>query len=253
MDTYTLSEYKIEQADNSLFALHSHDEYEILIFLKGDSHYIIEDKTYLLEAGDVIIIRKHEMHRIYHNSNSEYHRIVIMVSPEFFKSRNCSEYENAFLNPLTKKGNKINSEIVHSSGLHDAIVRLKKYSDNFKNTSSPVVDSVIVEILYIINSIVSFTKADVVNKQLKPVISYINNNFTEEITLDTLSEKFFISKFHLCRIFREATGLTIQGYVKSKRLLYAKELIQNGMNMTEAAMCAGFNNYSSFYRAYKSK
>ena len=50
---------------------------------------VIEGKEYFLESGDVIIVRKHEMHRMYHNSNAKYHRMILMVNPEFFINHNC--------------------------------------------------------------------------------------------------------------------------------------------------------------------
>lgn len=253
MNTYDCNEWQTEQSDNSHFRLHSHDEYEIFMFIEGDSRYIVEDKVYTLEPGDVLIIRKHEMHRIFHNSQTKYDRFVIMVSPQFFIEKNCIEYEEAFLENMKHKGNKIDSRTVYSSGLYDAIMRLKKYSHDFTCCYSPVTDSVIVEILYIINKTVSFSNPDLKNSQVMNVISYINSNYTQEISLDSLAEKFFISKYHLCRIFREATGHTIHSYIRSKRLIYASELIKNGKNMTEAAMLSGFKNYSSFYRAYHSE
>lgn len=238
-------------SNNDNFKLHSHDEYEILLFIRGDSYFVVEDKIYSLEPGDVIIVRKHEMHRVYHNSTGEYHRFCCMVSPCFFKDKSCPEYEDVFRNPFDKRGNKISSDIVHSSGLYDAITRLGKYSDSFTNNHTPITDSIIIEILHILHNIRSFTNADEVNKQIKPVLGYINNHFTNDISLDFLSDKFYLSKFYMCRLFKEATGHTIHGYIRNKRLIYAGELIKDGMNMTDAAMKAGFNNYSSFYQAMK--
>ena len=246
---YSLSWSKMEKTSNMNFYLHNHDEYEIYLFLEGDSKYVVEEKTYTLEPWDMIIIRKHEMHRVYHNRDSAYSRFVLMVSPDFFVKR-CAEYEAAFLNPVSDLGNKINADTVHSSGLYDAVLRLKKYSDNFAVESSPVIESIVIEILYILNNISSFNKGEVSNKQLKQVISYINNNYTEDINLHTLEEKFYISKYHLCRIFKESTGLTVQNYIRQKRITRVRELTAEGKNLTEAATLAGFNDYSSFYRAY---
>jgi len=248
---YSADELYMENITNNTFRLHNHDEYEIYLFLEGDSKYIVEENVYNLEPYDMIIIRKHEMHRIYHNSNTAYRRFVLMVSPEYFKS--CPEYEEVFLNPSINKGNKINSDIVRSSGIYDAVKRLKKYSDGFEISDTPVINGTITEILYILNSISHFTVGEVSNNQLKEVISYINNNYTDEITLDILEEKFYISKYHLCRIFKEATGLTVQNYIRQKRLTYVAELKRQGKNFTEAAVLAGFNDYSSFYRAYMNK
>lgn len=249
-ELYSAGFEKIMSPKNRPFHLHSHLEHEVLVFLGGDSKYVVEDKNYDLEPGDIIIIRKHEMHRIYHNSNKEYSRVLIMISPEFFDRYNCREYEQAFLGKNKKRGNRINAQLVLSSGLYDAVARLRKYSDDFSNMYNPIVESVMVEIVYLISKISQFEKPDTTNKIIKNTITYINNHFTEDITLDILCEKFFVSKYHLCHIFKEATGLTVQEYVRHKRLTLVDELKKMDRTLTEAAFEAGFKDYSSFYRTY---
>ena len=82
---YTIGESFTAAPTNAYFQLHNHNDYEILFFLEGDAKYVVEDKMYTLEPGDLIIIRKHEFHRIYHNSPTPYRRAVLMVSPAFFQ------------------------------------------------------------------------------------------------------------------------------------------------------------------------
>ena len=65
-----------------------------------------------------------------------------------------------------------------------------------------------------------------------------------------LAEKFYMSKFYICRCFRNATGLTIHEYIRRKRLTKVRELKNTGKSISEAALEAGFHDYSSFYRAY---
>ena len=86
-----------EDPSNIKFQLHNHDEYEILLFLEGDARYVVEEKSYTLEPGDIILIRKHEMHRIYHNRPARYSRVILMVAPEFFVENDCREYETQFV------------------------------------------------------------------------------------------------------------------------------------------------------------
>ena len=172
-----------------------------------------------------------------------------MVSPEFFQQCGCGEYEAQFIN--TGIDNKISSEIVHSGGLYDAFMRLKKYSKDFSRMDTPVCSSVVVEILYLISTIRSFEVSDTSHKQLSSVITFLNSHYTETISLDELANQFFISKYHLCRLFRKNTGLTIHQYLTSKRLTLAGELMADGKSLSEAAALAGFSDYSSFYRAYR--
>ena len=246
--TYSLSQSNEKKPIRSIFKLHNHDSYEIYMFMEGDADYIVEGNTYSLEPYDMIIIRRHEMHRVFHKSDKRYKRFIFNVYPEFFKENNCEEYEKQFLNNNPMLGNKISAEVVHSSGLYDAFLRMKQYSDNFKNIYTPIVKSVIIEFLYLINNV--DTVLDDNNTTVKSIITYINNNYTNNITLEDVSKHFYISKYHLCRIFKKATGYTLHGYITHKRITRVKELISEGKNISDSAAEAGFDSYSSFYRAY---
>ena len=68
--------------------------------------------------------------------------------------------------------------------------------------------------------------------------------------MDELEKEFFISKYHLCREFKKATGHTVVRYINNKRLSKVKELYKNGMSINKACVESGFSSYSSFYKAY---
>ena len=248
---FKVSERVEETTNNDNFFLHDHDLYEIMFFLEGDSKFVIEGKEYFLESGDMIIVRKHEMHRVYHNSDAKYRRVVLFVEPDFFYKHNCGNYEAQFLNSQMGLANRIKSDHVRSCGLYDAFKRLRRYSGDHKIENEPVVEAIVTEILYLINRAGRFSTSDEHDNQVVQVISYINNHYTEDIDLEALEKNFFTSKYHLCKIFRKATGLTIHDYIRRKRLSKVRELRQAGKSITDAAMLSGFSDYSSFYRTYK--
>lgn len=247
---FSFGEVYTPTPSNEHFQLHFHDNYEIYLFLEGDTRYVIEENVYSLEPCDIIIIKKNQMHRAYHNSSAEYRRIVLNISPDFFPATSCPEYESAFLHDH-RQGSKITAETVRSSGLYDAFLRAKKYSEDFENPYTPIVRSIVTEILYLINHIETYSISDISNPRLKEIISYLNEHFTEPISLDTLAEKFYLSKYHLCHIFSEGTGLTVFQYLTNKRLTMADELIRSGSSINDAAVAAGFSHYMSYYRAHK--
>lgn len=248
---YSISEHYWEHANAQSANLHSHHDYEVYMYLEGDCYYVVDGRKYDLSSGDIIIIRRHEMHRVFHRSQKAYRSFVLFVSPEFFDEQGCQNYEKAFLE--YGKDNKIDSETAYSSGLRDAIDRLKKYSKDYTDIDSPIVRSLLVEILYLINSVNSFEKPTKANQSIREIIAYINKNYTGEISLDTLSEKFFISKYHLCRVFKQVTGLTVQEYIRRKRLTLALEKKNEGITLSEACELAGFSDYTTFYRYYKKR
>jgi len=252
MQYYSMKESYLQKPSSVQFQLHTHENYEVYLFLDGDASYIVEDKTYSLEPCDIIVIRKHELHGVHPNSDAPYRRIPLHINPAFFAANHCSEYEARFLSTSSIPGNKIPANIVHSSGLYDLFMKYKKYSDNFTaTTDSPVLTALIIEILYLVNQVTEYSVTDVSTGPLKDVILYLNTHYTEDITLDMLEEKFFLSKYYLCKAFRKTTGLTLQEYVRLKRLAKVKDLRLAGATISEAALAAGFKDYSSFYRVYK--
>ncbi len=239
-----------KRSSNESFLLHSHDEYEIYMFLEGDSYCVVENKTYPLRPGDVLIFRKNEMHRVYHNKKTPYKRFILMVSPEFFEKHGCSEYEKIFKDKSFDESNKISAEIVKTGGIFDAVMRLKNYTDEYKNPDAPVAAGIVTEILYLIGKASSFDAPAKGSGLIKNVISYINMNIDKDISLEKLSGEFFVSKYHLCRSFKKSTGLTIRQYINQKRLALVNEYTSEGKSLTASAALAGFKDYSAFYRTY---
>jgi AraC-like DNA-binding protein len=89
------------------------------------------------------------------------------------------------------------------------------------------------------------------DERIQVILRYLNNNLYKPVSLDELSGEFYISKNHLNVIFRRETGTTINHYIRMKRLTQARQEIRNGCTAEEAAYKVGFNDYSNFYRAYK--
>ena len=89
------------------------------------------------------------------------------------------------------------------------------------------------------------------DKKIVEMIHYINENLSKDLTIETLSAKFYLSKYHMMRKFKEETGYSMHQYILEKRILAAKGMILTGMPATLASMECGFKDYSTFSRAYK--
>ena len=82
------------------------------------------------------------------------------------------------------------------------------------------------------------------------VIDYVNQNIATSLTPEHLCAKYHFSRAQLDRNFKHTTGSTLWAYITAKRLFLAKSYIAEGMHATEAATACGFQDYSTFYRAY---
>ena len=104
----------------------------------------------------------------------------------------------------------------------------------------------------VINDQVEDSNTSVVyDKKMEQLLSYINENLKNELSVEHLANLSYYSKYYLMHKFKDVTGYTLYNYIQKKRLLLASELIRQGMPVTKAAYECGFQDYSTFLRAFK--
>lgn len=230
------------------FSLHFHNCYEIFCFLSGKAQYSVEGNFYPLKAGDILLIRKSEAHTLLIQGNIPYERIVINFN------------EAALLYPLTHEMRMFLDE--QPLGIYNrfpySLFKEKRWLQFIKKVCHAQSEqekrlylSVLVQEMFENYGEIQGRKTD--KSSIADVIQYINRHLTEDISLDRICQRFFISKTHLNRKFRQITGSSVWGYVLAKRLTLAQELLSEGMRPTEVAAKCGFAEYSAFYRAYKQR
>ena len=237
-------------AQNYMFRLHNHEDYEI----SGDAVYNIEGRVYQLRPYDMLFVRPDEMHRVYHNSeNCLYNRMIINITDGFFEKYDIRKYKNTLIERSMSEDRKIQGSTVIESGIRDICDKIYKLISTGKDRpDDAVINALVVQLLYTMCNVDFFDRAITADSKIQSAIDYINDNFTEELSLEEISKNTFISKHHLCRIFKQTTGYTVGEYINHKRLMQVSFLCKNkGMSLKEACMESGFTNYSSFYRAYR--
>ncbi len=229
------------------YQLHSHDgTYEILYMEEGDASYWVEGTVYKMSPGDIVIARGDEMHLMRHHSSTFYKRLVINVNNDFFKNHSCLKYCKVFDERPVGVGNHFPAELVNESGLLDTLIRLKKY---MAEGEKPLVTGMLMEALYILNSLPENTSDE--SGTVRDIVLFINENISQNLSLERLSEQFYISKYYLCRQFKKRMGISIGKYITRKRILLTRDIYAGGKSLTDACIAAGFGDYSSFYVAYK--
>lgn len=89
---------------------------------------------------------------------------------------------------------------------------------------------------------------------LKRIIRYVEEHFREALTLDALAAMENMNKYHLCREFKNYTGITLNEFIISTRLSYAKELLKYSTTpVGEIAYLSGINNVSHFINLFKAR
>lgn len=244
-------------ADN-LAASHAHNRNEIFYFISGRASYLVEGSVYKLIPGSILIIRSGEMHKIVIEEDVPYERMALHFDSDIMnlldKNGILSE---PFINRPLGVGNLYSSNDIRIGHIYECLKSIDSSPEDDEMRRIAITSNLFT-ILYEIK--LAFDERKNKKTTNKPVqsltgeiIAYINANLSSDLSLDMLSEKFFISKNHLNRIFKIATGVTVWEYVKLKRLIMARNSILAGSSAITACQSSGFNDYSAFYRAYKER
>ncbi|MDE6389548.1 MAG: AraC family transcriptional regulator [Lachnospiraceae bacterium] len=91
-------------------------------------------------------------------------------------------------------------------------------------------------------------------QRFKNVISYIDDHYTQNLSLEAIAAYSGFSKYHFSRLFKQYTNYTYYEYLIFRRIKAAEELLtQPGLSVTEIALQSGFSSISSFNRIFKQK
>lgn len=243
--------------DHRMDLPHFHDGYEIHFTLNDDTHYFVDGKKYIGDKGSVAIFNSQEIHRVVVKEDVLYERFFILFKPHFLEII-TSEYPNVFRFFAEKSEN-----VIHLTASNQTILRrlleelILIQNDNTDDFNELKLKVKLLEIVLFVNEL--FTRGDSFKrslaynkfKEMKQLIKYIKINYSEEISLDTLSETFFISKSTLIRMFKENVGMTPHEYISYIRIIESKKLLEKGYSIKSVAIKVGYGNDSTYIKTFK--
>ena len=240
------SNHSISHKGETEFRIHCHDSYEILYFVSGDIHYIIEGETYYPAKNSLLLMPAGVVHGIEANLTDGYERYVAHIRFEALPDDISQMLKSVF----SKDRYYILSE---STEIRKAFEDMYKANELSGELFLPSLSALILKILLIQHSTDGAKPVNSLNQLTTDIINYVNESFALRQSLDEIAAKFFITKHYLNTVFKKATGITVWEYIIRKRIYYATTLIQSGVSATDAAEKSGFSDYSAFYKAYKKR
>ncbi len=228
---------------------HAHDHYELLYFLKGEVQYYIEDRSYYLVPGDILIIPPGRMHRpVIIEEGITYDRFVVWVRQEFCRRLLARVPDNFVWRDISPCRISLSGpESGEIKRMIDGFFRLED-DEKGRLRRECYMTLLLLQLEEHIRRVPE--EEDAPGVRMQQIIHYINAHFTEQLTLDDIAERFFVSKYHLLRQFKAHTGSTAHGYIIAKRVLLAKGLLREGIPPQEVAATCGFGSYAGFYQTF---
>lgn len=240
--------------------MHIHPEYEIYYMFNGERYYFIEDKTYRIRKGTLVLIDSMYIHKTSELGKDFHDRFLIELNlepfstffqsitgmglAEFFSRYSCVlELDEQTQEWIELRFNDIMEESERKLDNYNILIMLK-----------------ITEILLLVSrlhserlippnlSMSNKTKHQMINE----IAAYITQGDVRVKTLDDICHRFFISKSYLCRIFKEVTSFTIQDYVNINCVKRAQKLLEdNDLTVAEISEKLGYNSATYFARVFK--
>ena len=252
--------FHLKDSEKREFTYHYHDFYKIIIFIGGNVTYMIEGKSYKLKPYDMVLVNRFDIHKPQVQFDTPYERIIFYVSKEYLdehKDDGC-DLAYCFIKAKEAESNVVRFPALVSSRLMEIVKAMEENARENRYAGKMLGKTLFMEYLILLNRAVaeqncSFEDKATYNQKMIDIISYINENLTEELAVEQLSEHFYISKYHMMRQFKEETGYSIHQYITEKRVLLAKTMIGAGVPATKACFECGFKDYSTFSRAFKSR
>ena len=235
------------------FSYHYHDFHKIIVFISGKVTYHIEGKAYHLKPRDILLVSQGAIHKPEIDPSVPYERYIFWIRDDL----SCQELNTCFQKANDRSFNLVRADSALQERLKDLLPEIEQTLQNTHFGDPVLRDALFTQFMIYINRIFLRTssspdkKAYSSDTQVEQLLKYINRNLSENLSIDQLANRFFFSKYHMMRKFKNETGYTIHNYITSKRLLMARSLISQGMPIMKAAQASGFHDYTTFVRAYK--
>lgn len=229
-----------------LTKLHWHDYYELEIILDGSGTHTINDKTYEVVKGSAYLLTMQDVHIILAKTDLKILNVCI-VRPNI---------DDSFASLLTK-GEINRTRVFTDSELAQFIERLnyiEKLSlinaDYARLLKKNFVEELVIRIITDEKPIKIYGNPDNVQK----CVDIINRDFMQDISIESVAEKLFLSPNYLGWAFKKALNVTFREYLNEVRLKYARNLLlSTDLQLKEVAAYSGFNSVEYFSAVFKKK
>ncbi len=244
-------------------APHAHNYYECYLFIEGDiTMEIIDEKENAhqnrMSPGDLMIVPpgiRH--HALMNNPDITYRRFV------FWISKSCCEslmQESVDYMYLMQKAEAFHNYIYHLPPaqfhlIETRFLRLLEEIASDRYGSGAARHICLCDLILTINRVIYDEEhANEGTDELslfQNIISYVENNLEEVLSLDDIARQFYISKYYVAHLFKDTLGISLHQYIIKKRLAECRSAITNGESISKTYEKFGFRDYSSFFKAFR--
>ena len=237
---------------------HHHNVFEIYYLFEGRRNYFIQNRTYAVMKGDIVLINVQDIHRTMDSNNTPHERILIYFNKDFISSIINDEKDIALLDCFMGKNKVIRLNVSEQAFVETLLFRMLDENEKKPEGYLTYQRVLLTELLLFINRHIkrydkqSIGTNSLLQKKMSEVAIYLTENYRSRISLKQVAERFFITPCHLSRSFKKATGFSFIEYVNSIRVKEAQKLLKKtNSSVMRIAELTGFDSQTHFGRVFK--
>ena len=236
---------------------HFHPFYEICVPLSPEVTHFLEGKPYDLQPFDVIGIAPSVLHMTRYPEGAPCKRLIIRFNLPRHIVGLSNEYEQLLgvfhqEVPIFRFEPELRSRLMRK--LNDIFLLAGK-TDAMRNLIIHLKFIEFLTLLFLNRDESRYANgAEMTDTQRKiyTVAGFIHAHYAEPLSLESLSQRFFISSYYLSHQFKQVTGFTLTDYIQMTRVRNVQSLLMgSGMQVTEIALACGFSSFSQFNRVFQ--
>lgn len=239
---------------------HYHEFDKLILLLNGRVTYVVEGVTYFLQPWDILLVQHNMIHRPIIDPAEPYERVVVWLGRDWLTSRSDpgEALDTCFHTARERGFHLLRVDGNRRLQYMQTIQQLEESLCSREFGAGRLSDTLCQQLLIAVNRdlLRSRTAAEAqdsyrVDPKMEEILKYIAQHLEEDLSVDALAKRFFLSRYYLMHRFKAVTGYSVHQYISQKRLLRAGELIREGVPVMKAAEQAGFSEYSTFLRAFQ--
>ena len=227
-----------------VFFRHSHLNYELLYFVRGDAEINIEGQIFVLRPHDLVFIPPKRFHYMHLRSGAPYERYCSNFDARILPGENRER-----LNSLPTVINVEDKPI-----LRGCFERVDAYTARFSEADARLMmrcslREILLNLLYESPSEGENTARH--NHIIDRIIALTDAHPEKDWNAETLSKELFLSKSYIQNTFSQHMDIGLKNYINNKKILYAQSLLLSGDRPADVCEACGFHDYSTFYRLFR--
>lgn len=233
--------------------LHINSYLELYVFAEGNHQYIVEDRLYELQRGDIVLIHPREVHKALPLEPCRYERFYLLLDTDTFAGM-ASDPLKPILKALPKAGNRIRPD---EATRQEVLELLQNISHCVRQQDSQL--GAVAAVLRILDICTRQLQAGqpeavavhAVPELLEKILAFVAANTASIQTTAQIAGELGLTPQYLSAYFSQHIGTPLKIYVQAKKIALAKDLLDSGADVTQACFDSGFNDCSYFIRVFK--